>query len=287
MKKGCARVIASLLMGVMVVSSVGKVDAYAWYGTDHKAALDYGNPGVSASDLDIMKKVQIEVDKQEDKGGFFRCESPVFHGGGDYVSTYIYLMTIAKKCRDNKNFGLYELDTQVYHQAGAGTKTFNLVVSKTRALFANDSVLLKELLAMNKIKDNARNRGAFFAGLAMHCGMDAYAHSAYGFVGDGKYKHIEGNKNCQDDITYYRNRYTCAKEFTKNAMKTWKKNAYPDANAFYLKGIHRTYSNGAKDAYDKKNDGMGFQLKHFKTHVGKFYPSGEFYDWTKKRSFGD
>lgn len=283
-KKCIAKIAVSLALGVMVVSNVGKVDAYAWHGKDHQAALDYGNPGVSASDLDIMKKTQIEVDKKEEEGGFFRCENPVFHGGGDFVSTYIYLMTIAKKCRDNKNFGLYELDTQVYHPAGDGNKTFNLVVSKTRALFANDSKELKKILKRNKITDNARNRGAFFAGLAMHCGMDAYAHSAYGFVGDGKYKHIEGNKNCQDDIAYYPNRYDCAKEFTKKAMKIWKNNSYPKADAFYLLGVHNIGKNGAKNINDKK---MGFKLRNFRTNLTRNNVSADFYEWATQRSATD
>lgn len=229
----------------------------SWGYSNHAAAVGLYDQ-TSASALEVMKKGA----KIPDTESYLKYDSGVtakFHGHGNYVASYIYVMRMARNCY---NSGM-SVALNTAHPVSESGK--DQLLPGITTLNQNWSSVLSGYTINNA------NKARILVGIASHIAMDAYAHKAYR-NSSGSWVKISDNSN-QDDTTYVPNRWSTAKSVAYDIIDVWHFNMTPDALEFYQSG----------------HDSSKFKLEKFKTNVQN--ADAETYNseasWFNSRSYAD
>lgn len=192
----------------------------SWGYSDHAYAVGlYDETGKSA--LNIVKIGS----KIPDTASYLKYQSgktDSFHGHYNYVANYIYVMRMARICW---NSGMTQaLKTAKYPCNGKGEEQIYNGIKELNKHW-------KTVLAGQTI--NNKNKARVLVGIAIHIGMDTYAHKAYIKDSKGKWTvHISGDAK-QDSTSYVSSRWTCAKDIAYDIMDVWHYNLVPEGCEFY------------------------------------------------------
>ncbi len=117
-------------------------------------------------------------------------EHPEFHGSGDYVNTYLYIMRRAKniwnkgKWAGNKN----KINVALSETVGCFEKEYNdLSEGDKNKVYISDDVRSKITNKEGKISEGRRYTAIFIMGIAMHSLGDVFSHKTYGLAEKGMY----------------------------------------------------------------------------------------------------
>ena len=188
----------------------------SWNWRDHQSAVgSYSDLG--ATELNIIKIGAMIPDTKD----YLKYKSGVtakFHGHGNYVASYMYLMKMAKKCATSgMNSAL-----KVSHPTGEDGKS---------QLYAGIVALNNDWNSvLSGYTINNTNKSRVLVGIASHIAMDAYAHRAY-IKSNGEWNKIK-DTDAQDSKTIEPNRWSCAKHVALDIIWVWDEGLEPDAYEF-------------------------------------------------------
>ena len=228
----------------------------SWNWRDHQSAVGAYDQ-TSASALNVIK-IGAKIPDTESYLKYKNGVTAKFHGHGNYVASYMYVMNMARNCINsgmtaalNTPHPVKENDkSQIYDGIVTLNKNWNTVLSGYTI--------------------NNANKARILVGIASHIAMDTYAHKAYIKDTDGYWtKHISGDDK-QDSTTYVPCRWTCAKNIAYDIVDVWHYGLTPNAAEFHL------------DSHDKNK----FRLAGFYSNVSSADPVNYNRDstWYKDRT---
>lgn len=193
----------------------------SWDWRDHQDAVGKYDQTSTAA-LNVIK-IGAKI---PDTASYLKFESgestAKFHGHGNYVASYIYVMRMARNCF---NSGMTAaLNTPHPVSEKGKSQIYDGIVKLNK----NWNTVLSGYTIDNK------NKARVLVGIATHIAMDAYAHKAYTKDSAGNWTiHISGNSQ-QDSITYVPCRWTCAKNIAYDIVDVWHFGMSPSAEEFYM-----------------------------------------------------
>lgn len=220
----------------------------SWDWRNHQDAVGKYDQ-TSASALNVIK-IGAKI---PDTASYLKFESggstAKFHGHGNYVASYIYVMRMARNCFNSG------MTTALNTPHPVSEKGKSQIYDGIVKLNKNWNTVLSGYTVDNK------NKARVLVGIATHIAMDAYAHKAYIKDSDGNWTiHISGNSQ-QDSITYVPCRWTCAKNIAYDIVNVWHFGMSPsaeefymdshDKNKFHLAGFFSYVSSADSTSYDK------------------------------------
>ncbi len=246
-----------------VKENTGEIPAYteeeveaSWNMDKHEEAVG-GYDQTSAAALNVIKKGA----KIPDDLSYLSYKSGVtakFHGHGNFVASYMYVMCMARKCYNSGMSAALAMPHPV--NESEKSQIYEGIVQLNK----NWSSVLSGYTI------NDKNKARILVGIATHIAMDVYAHKAYIKDANGDWmKHISGDSK-QDDTTYVPCRYTCAKKIAYDIVNVWHYGMTPSAEEFHL-GCH-----------DKNK----FRITKFYEQVSKADPAtyNKYSTWFKERT---
>lgn len=212
----------------LVKENTGEIKKYtdkeieaSWNENEHaKAVGEYDQ--TSASALNVIK----EGAKIPDKLSYLKFKpgevTGKFHGHGNFVASYMYVMCMARKCYNSGMSAALAMPHPVNEDEKS--QIYEGIVQLNK----NWSTVLSGFTVNNA------NKARILVGIATHIAMDVYAHKAYIKDANGDWmKHISGDPK-QDDTTYVPCRYICAKKIAYDIVDVWHYGMKPSAEEFHL-----------------------------------------------------
>lgn len=229
----------------------------SWGYNNHATAVGLYDQTSTAA-LAVMKK-GAKIPDTESYLKFDSGTTAKFHGHGNYVASYIYVMRMARNCYNSGMSAAlntsHPIDEDGKSQILPGIQNLNNHWSSVLSGYTIDN----------------SNKARILVGIASHIAMDAYAHKAYRNSG-GSWVKISDSTN-QDSTTYVPNRWNTAKAVAYDIIDVWHYGMTPDAMEFYQPG----------------HDSSKFKLEKFKTNVSRAdsstYSSES--SWYNARSYAD
>lgn len=192
----------------------------SWSYTDHANIVENAYNPTTQADKDRLLTVKIGV-KMPD---VYResCQLKyAFHGLGNYVGDYVYMITFAEKYYNNG-----KVEALNYLNGTSASRTIKDGMDYLENSGGWNKIFNNGTLTANNIKDTNRARGNILAGFAIHIAMDAYAHSAGKKVGNvvqeiGYGMSTSEGQAERDKQNVIPARWNCAKGVGKEIVVNW------------------------------------------------------------------
>lgn len=255
----------------------------SWRNRDHYATVINSGTDIGIDNTELMiiglgAKAPDLCIKQDGDG-----ETKTFHGFGNYVAHYMYVMRLAQSCYTD---GLSTAFKNVKHPLG-DTQRDRMKAYLQKFFDKNETSNYTSLITNSSgqyiYADNKKTKALLLVGIATHLASDVYAHRAYYYDTNQKQwviipkimQVVDGKEvSIRDITTVIPNRWETAENVVCDILSVWSSGASPDACEFYQPGIHN------KDS---------FRLYKFKTWVAAADPNSYaiMTNWINNRSAAD